>query len=171
MLDYYIPNEDASVHWKYFNPKGKNVLDLGCGRWDASSAEEYSPIWIYNQGAIQVIGIDGDPREIEIMKEITSDKTDKFTFINDRIGMPDQVKDYIKKFNINAIKSDIEGAERVFIDGFSKEDFYCIDLFSVEYHGAELRDLLIQKIPTWGFTITVHGKLYAPNYGVLFCEK
>lgn len=170
MLEYKIDKEDSSIHWKYFNCKDKNVIDLGCSRWGGSCNEEYSPIWIYNNGANKVIGIDDTLVEINFMKSITEDKSDKFNFICEKISSVEQIKQLLATHDINAIKCDIEGTEKLFLD-FKREDFDNINVFAVEYHNHQLKADFMQKLPEWGFNIIAHGALYVDGMGVLFGEK
>lgn len=177
MLEYNIETEDSSIHWKYLNPQGKNVLDLGCGRWcdrngnwDNLDASEFSPIWLGANGAQKVVGVDTSVNEINIMNELTRGQAEKFTFLHMSIDNSQQLKDLIRLFKINVIKSDIERAETNFFS-FTKDDFAPIDSFAVEYHEHYIKDMFLAKLPEWGFKVTVHGKLWVDGFGVLFAEK
>jgi len=177
MIEYNIETEDSSIHWKYLKPAGKNVLDLGCGRWcdrngswDNLDPAEFSPIWLGAQGARKVVGVDSSVNEINIMNDLTKGKAEVFTFIYQSITSPEQLKHLINLFDINVIKSDIERAETNFFH-FTKEDFSKIEAFAVEYHEHYIKDMFLAKLPEWGFNITVHGKLWVDGFGVLFAEK
>jgi len=175
-IEYNIESEDSCDHWKYLQPKGKNVLDLGCGRWcdrngswDNLIYEEFSPIYIGLNGAKKVIGVDASIHEIDFFNERTSDK-ELYTFIHDTIDTPEQIKCLIAQYNINFIKCDIEGAEINFFP-FTKDDFSHIDMFAVEYHTDAIRDVFYEKLPQWGFSITAHGKMWVDGMGVIYAKK
>jgi hypothetical protein len=176
MIEFNIESEDSSDHWRHLDPKGKNFLDLGCGRWcsregswDGLLHEEFSPIWIGENGANKVVGVDSSINEINYFNENNTDK-DKFIFIHESINNEDQLKDLIKKYDINAIKCDIEGYEIHFLN-FSKEDLKNINVFAVEYHSHDIKNKFTEKLNYWGFNIYAHGKLWIDGLGVLFAKK
>ena len=62
-----INSEHPYEHWSFLDVKDKVVLDMGCSFYDAtynpgmlSSAE-----WFVETGAINVIGFDANPYEID----------------------------------------------------------------------------------------------------------
>jgi hypothetical protein len=176
IIEYNIESEDSSDHWRYLQPKGKNVLDLGCGRWcsregswDNLVYEEFSPIYIGLSGAKKVIGIDASINEIEFFNKRSCNE-EQFTFIHDTISSPEQIKYLINEYNINCIKCDIEGSEIQFFP-FTKDDFSHIDMFAVEYHTDAIKDIFYEKLPQWGFNITAHGKMWIGGMGVIFAAK
>lgn len=177
MIEFNIESEDSSDHWQHFKPKFKRVLDLGCGRWCTREGSwenldpyEFSPIYFVKQGAKYLAGIDTSIHEINLMKEMTAPYMDHFTFIHDTIESPEQIKKYIKDYQINAIKSDIEGAEIHFYS-FTKEDFVSIDLFAIEYHSDEIKNTFLKKLPEWGFEVYAIGRLWTDGMGVIFAKK
>lgn len=169
--EYHIHTENSTVHWKYFNVKDKNVLDLGCGLWDVRDVNEMSPFYFYKQGAKTVIGIDTLDSDINFLNENNLDK-DRITFIKDFISTDQQVKDLIKTHNINSIKSDIEKSETLFYN-FTADDFKSIDTFALEYHGSDIKQGFLSRYKDWGFKLIAHGTLTMgeEEYGVLFFEK
>lgn len=177
MITYKIESEDSSIHWKYLKPNNRTVLDLGCGRWCSREGsweglihDEFSPIYIANNGAKKVIGVDASKNEIDYFNSTTTDQSDKFTFIHLSISSPEQLKSLIKEHNIDMIKSDIEGYEINFLS-FTKEDLSDIQSFAVEYHSHAIKDMFVNKLEEWGFKIVVHGELWVDGMGVLFAEK
>jgi hypothetical protein len=178
MIEFTIESENSSDHWSYIDPAGKNVLDLGCGRWcsregswDNLDPNEFSPIWLANKGAKILIGVDASINEIDIFNELTKNntKTD-FVFIHQIISSPEQIKDLLIKYNIDIIKCDIEGAESNFYS-FNTDDLKNVTTFAIEYHSEDIKNAFIIKLSEWGFTIVSHGKLWNSGLGVLFAKK
>ncbi len=178
MINYKIESEDSTDALRYIDCKDKNVLDLGCGRWcsregswDNLNPAEFSPYFIASKGAKKIIGVDISQNEINIFNDLTKDEPiGKFEFICDKIERADQLTYYIKKYDINYVKSDIEGYEICFLS-LSKDDLKNIDTFVLEYHTHNIRDLYIQKFPEWGFEVIANGETWAQGVGVLFAEK
>jgi SAM-dependent methyltransferase len=167
MQEFKIESEDPVVHWPDINVKNKNVLDLGCGRWEETDQTKMTPIYLLAQGAKSLIGIDSSIEEIKYFRSLNLTNA---TFFAESIKDSLLVKLIIKQNNINAIKSDIEGKELLFLD-FTAEDVVNITSLYIEYHGHYIKDLLIPKIKDLGFTITKIGHLWIDGFGVLFCEK
>jgi SAM-dependent methyltransferase len=178
MNEFDINTEDSSDHWSPLLVSGKNVLDLGCGRWcsregswDNLNPNEFSPIWLANSGAKRVVGVDTSINEINYFNDLTKDRTDtEFTFIHQTINSSEQILDLITKYDINVIKCDIEGAETLFYS-FTAADFNNIVSFALEYHNKDIKDNFLTKLPEWGFKVQTHGKLWIGDMGVLFAEK
>lgn len=170
MNNYIIHNENSSDHWKHFNSNNHNVLDLGCGRWYTSDENELSPIYFGNNASL-VVGIDSNDGDIEYYKNITINNN-KYIFEHIIINHVSQCIDLITKYNITAIKCDIEGYENILLD-LTKQNLNNIIEFALEYHTEELKQQFIVKMKEWGFDIHTHGKFAtAPDYmGVLFCKK
>lgn len=169
MIDYEIKSENSSDHWVHFNVQNKNVLDLGCGRWDVTDINEMTPFYFYKQGAAKVIGIDANEDEIKFLNENTLNK-DQINFIHSSIGSEEQIKSLIRDHDIGALKSDIESNEWLFFN-FSKEDFKNISSFAVEYHNHFYKQEFLNRYQNWGFQLKAHGKLWIDGLGVLFFEK
>jgi len=169
MIDYEIKSENSSDHWVHFNVQNKNVLDLGCGRWDVSDINEITPFYFYKQQAAKVVAIDTSEDEIKFLNENNLDK-EKINFIHDSISTEQQIKDLISEYNIRAIKSDIESNEWLFFN-FSAKDFENIDSFAVEYHNHFYKQEFLNRYQNWGFKLIAHGKLWIDGLGVLFFEK
>jgi len=167
MKHFLIEEETPIIHWPDINIKSKRVLDLGCGRWTASTFEGTTPYYFLNQGAEFVVGIDACDKEIQFYSDLNLPNTlfkvlkleDKNTFL-----------ELINHHNINVIKSDIEGNESLFLD-LKKDEMVNIESFYIEYHGDHMRDLLVAKLPELGFNITRVGKMWIDGFGVVFAEK
>jgi SAM-dependent methyltransferase len=113
------------------------VLDLGCGIFH-STISTFE--WFLKQGATQVIGVDLGNENSE---------NENFKYYPLCIDNDDKIKSLLMQ-PIDVIKADIEGAEKYFNDvdflGDCKQ-------FSVEYHDAETKDIMMKKLQQWGFTI------------------
>lgn len=168
--EYIIVSEDPKLHWKYYDVKGKRVLDLGCGRADASSIEQTTPYYFNSQEAAFVVAVDSWEEDIEYFKKNLHNK-DKFEFIYDRIHSADQIRDYIKRYKINSVKCDIEHMEKVLLE-MTKEDFEGVDNIALEVHTHQLKDALIPKLKEFGFYVNVEAPHTACVFiQVLFCTR
>jgi hypothetical protein len=168
-----MPSENSEHHWTHFNVKNLIVLDLGCGLFNLPvSFEQSSPIWIGNQGADKVIGIDGNPSEIDYFNSNNPDPK-KYTFAHKMISSADDIRSLLSEYKPTAIKCDIEGHEMHFYD-ITKEDMKNVVELAIEYHTYEILERITQKIEEWGFEIHTEGKFtycHVPHAGVLFCSK
>jgi hypothetical protein len=168
-IEWEIKTENSSDHWQYFNVKNKNVLDLGCGRWEIQDLNEMTPFYFYNKGANKVLAFDANPAEIEFLCANNIDK-EKIIFKAAFIQDGQQIKKIIQDQKIQAIKCDIEGGEGVFYN-FTKNDFKDISSLAVEYHSSVILDSFMDRYEKWGFHLTAHGKLWIDGMGVLFLDK
>ena len=142
-----IHKEEASDSLRFFEPRGKNVLDLGCGRWGGVlDSNEYTPIFAYKRGAEVIVGVDDRGEEKVYYEDYFARNFPESNahFYHMSIQTPEQVKHLMQKHDINYIKSDIEGYEVVFLT-FSKEDLKNIDTFVLEYHSFDIKNNFINK--------------------------
>lgn len=170
MIDYTIMSENASNHWPHFNVNGKNVLDIGCGIWYTEDMEETSPVF-FGKTASSVVGVDSHEGDIERFKKYVGNNK-KFTFKEARIANVQQIRDLIKEHKITALKSDIEGDEKVLLE-LTTEDLGNITEIAIEFHTHDLKHSFMEKIPEWGFDIKcVANFARTPdNLGVIFGSK
>lgn len=175
---FNIENEHASDSLRFLNPKDKNFLDLGCGRhcdrdgvWSLPPSE-YTPIFAVDRGAKKVVGVDSRDTEKIFYEEYFKENFKEIdcAFYTDLIKDSDQVKNLIKKHEINFIKTDIEGYETLFLT-WTKTDFKNISDFVIEYHTNEIKESFLQKINEWGFELYAQGSTWANGIGVLFTKK
>ena len=178
-----ILSEKSEHHWTYFDVLDKNVLDLGCGRHWTTDINDSSSVYFGNKGAKKVVSFDMSSSEIEYFNNNNPDK-EKYLFFCDKIESSEFVKSLILKYNINAIKSDIEGSETLFYN-MTKEDMSGIEEIAIEYHSPDIFNRIIEKINEWGFSIKCKAKFtYDPNFtylgsvdvdesqmGVIFCSR
>lgn len=171
MIEYVIESENSTDHWPYFEVEGKNVLDLGCGRWYTEDLNECSPIYFGIKNANKVVGVDGNPDDINFYTSSTEGNP-KFVFISEHISNASQVKSMIDEHSITALKCDIEGGEICLLD-LTASDLESITELAIEFHSEELKQSFTSKVLEWGFTIKVKASFArTPDYmGVLFCSK
>jgi SAM-dependent methyltransferase len=171
IIEFKVESEISSNHWPYFECSGKNVLDLGCGRWGEHLHDEFSPIYFLRKGANKVVGIDASEDEINYYNNYYKDnKPSNLFFENIKIQSPEDVKKLIAKYDINAIKCDIEGYETVFYS-LTEEDLKNIDVFCMEYHGDQIYNDFLNYFKKVNFRVIAHGKLWVDGFGALFAEK
>lgn len=176
MINHDIESEDSKHHWLHFNAQGKRVLDLGCGRHQTHQILEHSPTYFLHTGAEYVVGIDMSEVEISYYKNLQDTgmiDAEKSSFHREEIGNSETIIDYVKKYNINAIKCDIEEHEKNFYT-VSAKDLENVTELAIEYHTLEIRERIMEKMLEWGFDIFCEGKfafVSAPQMGVLFSRK
>lgn len=169
---YSIVSENSKDHWEPFNFQDKVVLDLGCGRWyGVENYEQYSPIYFGKNGAKKVIGIDMSSSDIEYYKS-NNVGNPIFEFEIQEINSPKDIEILIEKYEITAIKSDIEGAE---IHLLNVDPYYFNNItdMAIEYHSKLIRDLFLEKLPQLGYTVDCIGNFTFANdsAGVIFAHK
>ena len=109
IFKWNIQKEEASDSLRFYEPKDKNVLDLGCGRWGGvADPNEYTPIFAYNRGAKVVVGVDDRSGEKPFYEEYFAQNFPGSVshFYTLSIQNPEQVKELIEKHDINYIKID-----------------------------------------------------------------
>ena len=172
MKTYEITSEDSSIHWLPLNTSGKAVLDLGCGRHGTSKLEETSPVYLGEKGATKVVAVDGNGGEIQYYLESNLDP-EKYTFIQQNIETPDDIRLLLQQHDIQVLKCDIEGYE-VVLYHFDADDMKNITDLGIEYHTLDILERMKKKIEEWGFKVDAEGKFTyceAPIMGVLFCTR
>ena len=160
-----IDSEKSSVHWKYLDVSNKIVLDLGCGLWRVNDMQESSPVYFKNRGAKKIIGVDLNANDINVLKGYFDEhfKDDGSEFLVKAIATTNDMVELITKYQIQSIKCDIEGFEKVMFD-IDKSLINSVTDISVEYHTHILFLNLINTFNNWGFTIVNHSVFtYAPQ--------
>ena len=155
----HITSEEPINHWGFIDFKDKIVLDLGCGKFH-SSISTYE--WFLQNGAKQVIGVD-----------LGNETSENINFIYSAGGIDskERLLKLINEYNPEVIKSDIEGAEIHFKD---IENLHNVKEFAIEYHSADLKNMLLDKFVTWGFDSIEEIHLMDCNIaeqGVLYAKK
>jgi len=173
MINHSIISERSKDHWPYFDVKGKNVLDMGCGRHQTYELEDHSPSYFLAQGANKVVAIDASQEEVDYYLSIYGKENSNFHVECDKLFHSQQVLDYVTKHDITALKCDIEGYETCLYD-ITKEQFDKITDIAIEYHSADLKNMVLEKLQDWGFEVIAEGLFtycHAPNMGVIFAKK
>jgi hypothetical protein len=155
----HVTSEEPSNHWGFIDFKDKIVLDLGCGKFH-SSISTYE--WFLQNGAKQVIGVD--------LGNETSENIN-FIYSSGSIHSKERLLNLINEYNPEIIKSDIEGAEIHFKD---INNLHSVKEFAIEYHSADLKNMLLDKFVTWGFDSIEEIQLMDCNIeeqGVLYAKK
>jgi|GEM_PF-1448210 SAM-dependent methyltransferase len=169
-----IKSENSSDHWNQLDVSDKVVLDLGCGFWDVDDIQESSPIYFKKKGAKKIIGVDLNENDIKVLKDYFPEhfKGDGSEFLVKKITKTNDLLELITKYNIESIKCDIEGFEKVMFN-INKNQIENIKNLSVEYHDHVLFMNLVNTLNKWGFKITDHSVFtYGPqNMGVLTAIK
>jgi hypothetical protein len=173
MINHSIISERSQDHWPYFEVEGENVLDLGCGRHQTYQKQDHSPCYFLDQGANKVVAVDASPIEVDYYMGLYDANDPTFYIERNEITESKQILDYIQKYDITAIKCDIEGYETCFYD-ITKKDLDNVKSIAIEYHCNDRREAIVKKLEEWQFNITAEGVFtycHAPNMGVLFAKK
>ena len=169
-----IKSENSSEHWNKLDVAGKVVLDLGCGLWDVNDMQECSPVYFKNKGAKKIIGVDLNANDIDVLKGYFDEhfKGDGSEFLVKAITTTNDMLDLITKYQIQSIKCDIEGFEKVMFN-INKSLISSVTDIAVEYHTHTLFLNLINTLKNWGFTLIDHSVFtYAPHgLGVITAKR
>jgi SAM-dependent methyltransferase len=167
-----IKSDIPEEHWPNVNVLNKNVLDLGCGVWLYENQPQHNntPKYFLKQGAENVIGVDKSFCFVDFYKKL---KIPNFQLYNKKISSFEDIRFFIKKHNINIIKSDIEGSEIVFLES-KLEDYSDIYEVYIEYHSYDIRDSLLDHFKNLNFKSIDIGQFsfidqkYLLPYGVIY---
>lgn len=169
-----IKSENSSQHWNKLEVSDKIVLDLGCGLWDVNDMQECSSVYFKNKGAKKIIGVDLNANDIDVLKGYFDEyfKNDGSEFLVKAITTTNDMLDLITKYQIQSIKCDIEGFEKVMFN-IDKSLINNVTDISIEYHTHILFLNLINTLNNWGFTIIDHSVFtYAPQgMGVITAKR
>jgi len=141
-----IHDEDPYIHWDNINVKNKIILDLGCGDFGRATSLNYLTTLEYfvMLEAKFVIGVDSNITDIKNLtnKNLSSDKC---IIINESVDSSDKILNLIKKYNVDIVKSDIEGGEKFLFD-ICDNDFKNVKEYYIETHGDTLYKKCIDKL-------------------------
>ena len=169
-----ITSEDSRIHWKYLEVADKIVLDLGCGLWEVSDLEAASPVYFKNKGAKKVIGVDLNEKDINVLKMYFDEHfpADGSEFLVKSITTTNDLTTLITQYQIESIKCDIEGFEKVMFS-IDKSQIENIKNISVEYHNRQLLLGLLQTLKKWDFSVINHSNFtYASQtMGVITAKR
>jgi len=168
-----VNSEDPNYHWEFVNVKNKRVLDLGCGDFGGVGKLPYTTTLEYFliKEASFVLGVDVDISDLESIKLLET-KYPNFNIICSMISSPDQIKYLITNYDIQILKSDIEGHE-VNIFNLDDETFTLIEEYYIETHSDELYNQCIDKLTNCGYEIYDQISLVQTNElcKVIFARK
>lgn len=173
MINHSIISERSQDHWPYFEVENKNVLDLGCGRHQTYEKQDHSPCYFLDHGAKKVVAVDSSQTEVDYYMGVYGANDPTFYIERNEITESKQILNYIQKYNITAIKCDIEGYETAFYD-ITKKDLDNVKSIAIEYHCNDRREAIVKKLEEWQFNLIAEGLFtycHAPNMGVLFAKK
>ena len=167
-----INSEHPYEHWSFLDVKDKVVLDMGCSFYDAtynpgmlSSAE-----WFVETGAINVIGFDANPYEVDKYNVVYKNNP-KYKVFKLFVDSTEKIKDLLQH-KPEVIKCDIEGGEIYFKD-ITKDEMKFVEQIGIEYHDEETKKMCEVKLSEWGFDfIEQYSLMYIDtNKQGVFCGK
>ena len=146
-----IISENPENHWRFLNPNGKIVMDMGCSFWDSTWNEGWlsSSEYFVSKGARKLIGFDCALHDIEKYHELYGDDP-KWHIFHLCVNADVQIEDLLSYYKPQVIKCDIEGAEIHFSE-ITKEMMEGVDEIAIEYHNVPTRVMCEQKMVEWGF--------------------
>ena len=147
-----IISENPENHWRFLNPNGKRVMDMGCSFWDSSFNEGWlsSAQYFIHRGATKLIGFDCAMQDIEKYHTMYGDDP-KWHIFHLCLNSTIQIQDLIETHKPQVIKCDIEGAE-IYFNDITKEMLDGVDEIAIEYHNGPMRVMCEQKMVEWEFT-------------------
>lgn len=164
-----ITTENPDEHWGFLHPKGKTVLDLGCG----INNEQFlpTPMWfIMQKDAKKVIGVDGNPQSYQWFK--LNYNVQNFIPFMDMIDRYEKIEFYFDYFKPQVVKMDIEGSE-IYMNAFRNDLFDNVEEIGIEYHSLPCLIAVENKLKENGFTIEYYKfeHLEIEHQGVLYARK
>jgi hypothetical protein len=142
-----IISESPVDHWFMLPVKGKIVLDLGSGIWDHSLP---TPIYFLQQGAEQVIGVDGSHQSYEWFEQNLQD--DRFIQHMDMIDSKGKFELFLGHYRPDVIKCDVEGGE-LHLASLNPSLFVSVMDMAIEYHDPTTKFVSEQTLKNNGFTL------------------
>jgi len=164
-----IQNEDPNVHWGFLNPRGKVVLDLGCG----INNDQFlpTPMWfIQEKGAKKVIGVDGNPQSYQWFRQ--NYNVQNFISFMDMVDRYEKFEFYFDYFKPQVVKMDVEGSE-IFMNAFRNDLFDTVEEIGIEIHSYPCLIAVESKLKENGFKIDYYKfeHLELEHQCVLFGKK
>jgi SAM-dependent methyltransferase len=151
-----IDTENPVEHWRYINVENRNVLDLGCGRWEEVEKRDQTwpttPEYFILNGAKKVVGIDLSEIEIQWFKNKYLDDP-RYSFINEHLNSSQKIEELINQIKPECIKCDIEGGEQYLLT-MHKDIFCSIKEYYIETHSYNLLRLAIKAFEYYKYNIT-----------------
>lgn len=159
--------EDSDVHWPNINVQDFVVLDLGAGyfgrmgSYDQVSTPEY---WLSN-GASKVIAVDSEAKDLE-------NYTDpRIINVVKNLDDPQDIMSLIQEHRPDFVKSDIEGAEQLFLHMFP-EVLRIPKAYAIETHNDHVLENIPSMLQTLGYKIVWKMRHEVENYvSVFYAER
>lgn len=150
-----IETEDPRQHWQFMHLQGKRVLNLGCGHFGQSAINQYPDEieYFFEHSPELLVGVDKNAKDIAFLqqKHHTKIQDDRLVLLAEECATVPALQKLIDTYNINTIKSDIEGFEFLF-EWLPDEDALKIQSWYIEVHGNNL----IRSIKAWADRLNLH---------------
>lgn len=173
VLSADVSTENPLFHWQFARPLGHRVLDLGCGIFGGSAREfHHSVKYFLDQGAAYVHGIDTNSADLEFLQQKYAEEVagGKLQLQEFRIGSAQDILSLIQLHQITAIKSDIEGEERLFLE-IPHDEFRQIEQYWVEIHYEQLAADWYSKLQECGYAMDAVIQLVHAGPVVYFAHR
>jgi hypothetical protein len=159
-----ITSETPEVHWAHFYPKGKRVLDLGCGFWTAEERKENygTPHHFIGKKPEFYMGVDQNAEDIKTF----SMQYPEHKFLNQSVENTEQVEAWIEEHKITHLKADIEHAEGYI---FRMPSALTLQKVAIETHTPRLHEECQQWIERIGMKVTrIDDVSFCPDVLVIY---
>jgi O-antigen biosynthesis protein len=167
-----INSEHPYEHWSFLDVKDKVVLDMGCSFYDATYNPDMlsSAEWFVETGAINVIGFDANPYEVDKYNVVYKNNP-KYKVFKLFVDSTEKIRDLLQH-KPEVIKCDIEGGEIYFKD-ITKDEMEFVEQIGIEYHDEETKKMCEVKLSEWEFDfIEQYSLMYIDtNKQGVFCGK
>lgn len=160
-----ILTENPNHHWGMLPIYGENVLDLGCGSDPYSRECLTTPEYFYQQHPKNLICVDISVEEISKYRLFNIAKKNNVGFYQDDISSIETLKYYLSKYNITAMKMDIEGGEQCLMS-LNVNDVTMLKYIAVETHSRILFHDILFKLIELQFNIMLIGTFYPRVYHI-----
>lgn len=144
--------EDYDLHWNYLDFKDKTILDLGA---DYGS----TAIYFRNQGAKQVIAVEGDHEVADKLKRYSENRA-YIVPIEKWICSATDISTLIDKYSPDIVKVDIEGAESNLLL-CSDKTLRSVAAWMIETHSDILHSQILDRFLKAGFSVS-NGRFFWP---------
>jgi hypothetical protein len=168
-----VNTEDPKEHWEFIECQDQVAVDLGCGRWEHVEYRDPSwpttPEWLLIKGASEVHAYDIMPSEVEWYNTVLA-PTKNITAYTKNINCIESIREILTAHKPTVVKSDIEHAERFFLD-LTDEEFSSIKFFAIETHSDKLYNSFVDRFNKLNYAIVATIILtHAPPMRAIFAK-